>query len=389
MLARMPSQPPKLDPPVSGWLLVLVATAVLLAHFALLTQAPLTLSLAPTLTPTEASVLHFNTRRIEAAPPRATAAPSAPTITPVRRPLLPALTQEPSPASANPSNSTSAAALDSNPTAPGVLTPVPTPDLPPASTETSPDTQAVAPNKGTVDPAVTPSPEPVGPQASAGSPYDPNAYHFVPPPSVRMTYQVQLQIKGFSQSATAEMRWALEGDSYSARLEVRHWLAGARIQTSTGQMTRQGLAPTRFSDKVRNEVAAHFERDKALVTFSANTPSAPLLPGMQDRLSVFMQLASLLAGASPPLPTGTSLLLPVAGPRAADVWRMTVEGNESLTLPGGTLSAVKLMRLPQKEYDQKLELWLAPSMGFLPVRIRLTDANGDVADQLWQSSQWP
>lgn len=247
----------------------------------------------------------------------------------------------------------------------------------------------MAPNNGTIDPGVTPSPEPVGPQASAGSPYDPNAHHFVPPPSVRMTYQVQLQIKGFSQSATAEMRWALEGDSYSARLEVRHWLAGARIQTSTGQMTRQGLAPTRFSDKVRNEVAAHFERDKALVTFSANTPSAPLLPGMQDRLSVFMQLASLLAGASPPLPTGTSLLLPVAGPRAADVWRMTLEGNESLTLPGGTLSAVKLMRLPQKEYDQKLELWLAPSMGFLPVRIRLTDANGDVADQLWQSSQWP
>lgn len=219
------------------------------------------------------------------------------------------------------------------------------------------------------------------------TPYDPSLYRFLPPPSVRLSYEVQLQVKGFKQNATAEMRWALEGNNYNARLEVRHWLAGARVQTSTGQITAQGLAPTRFSDKVRNEVAAHFERDKALVTFSANTPSAPLLPGMQDRLSVFIQLAALLAGASPSLPAGTELLVPVAGPRSADLWRLTLQGDESLPLPGGVLNATKLIRSPQREYDQKLELWLAPSMGFLPVRIRLTDANGDVADQLWQGSQ--
>ncbi|MEY4756681.1 MAG: hypothetical protein RJA34_1579 [Pseudomonadota bacterium] len=224
-------------------------------------------------------------------------------------------------------------------------------------------------------------------QATSDTPYDPHTYRFLPPPSVRMSYQVQLQIKGFSQSANAEMLWTMEGSTYSARLEVRHWLAGSRIQTSTGQITTQGLAPRRFSDKVRSEVAAHFERDKGLVVFSANTPSAPLLPGMQDRLSVFMQLASMLAAAPESVPTGTRLVLPVAGPRAADLWSLTVEGPEPLTLPGGALSAIKLVRMPQKEYDQKLEVWLAPSMGFLPVRIRLTEANGDVADQLWQANQ--
>jgi hypothetical protein len=39
-----------------------------------------------------------------------------------------------------------------------------------------------------------------------------------------------------------------------------------------------------------------------------------------------------------------------------------------------------LQRLPRKDYDQKAELWVAPALGYLPVRIKLTQANGDFAD---------
>ena len=38
------------------------------------------------------------------------------------------------------------------------------------------------------------------------------------------------------------------------------------------------------------------------------------------------------------------------------------------------------IRLPRKDYDQKAELWVAPALGYLPVRIKLTQANGDFAD---------
>jgi hypothetical protein len=36
-----------------------------------------------------------------------------------------------------------------------------------------------------------------------------------------------------------------------------------------------------------------------------------------------------------------------------------------------------------------VEIWLAPALGYLPVRIRLTQDNGDYVDQQWRSSSAP
>ena len=53
------------------------------------------------------------------------------------------------------------------------------------------------------------------------------------------------------------------------------------------------------------------------------------------------------------------------------------------------MPALKLVRMPNKDYGQKVELWLAPELGFLPARIKLTFANGDYLDQQWTSSRPP
>jgi hypothetical protein len=37
-------------------------------------------------------------------------------------------------------------------------------------------------------------------------------------------------------------------------------------------------------------------------------------------------------------------------------------------------------------FDDTVELWLAPSMGYLPVRIRITQPNGDFADMQLRSA---
>ena len=47
----------------------------------------------------------------------------------------------------------------------------------------------------------------------------------------------------------------------------------------------------------------------------------------------------------------------------------------------GEVMAFKLTRAPRREFDTRVELWYAPSMNYLPVRIRVTQANGDFIDQ--------
>jgi hypothetical protein len=106
-----------------------------------------------------------------------------------------------------------------------------------------------------------------------------------------------------------------------------------------------------------------------------------LLPGMQDRLSVFMQLASLVGADPTQFGPGTRITVPTVGPRDAETWVFVVDGPEELQLSQGPLPTLKITRAPRTEFDTRVELWLAPGIHYLPARIRITQSQGDFVDQ--------
>lgn len=216
----------------------------------------------------------------------------------------------------------------------------------------------------------------------------PLARTYAIPGSVRLQYDVN-GVVGFPYTGGGELLWSQDGKTYDSRLVISKFGFKLRIWTSTGTLTPQGLEPTRFGDKTRSEVAAHFERAKNKVSFSANTPDAPLLPGAQDHLSVFMQLASMLAGDAGRFAPGTKVAFQAVGARASESWVFVVGTTEKQQLPGGDVEAIKLTREPSGQYSTKVEVWLAPTMEYIPVHIRLSEGNGDFADLLWSSTHKP
>ena len=209
------------------------------------------------------------------------------------------------------------------------------------------------------------------------------------PGSVRLKFNATARRSNLDYQARGELLWLQDGASYSARLEAGDFIVGSRVDTSAGRITADGLAPTRHSVKTKSELAAHFDRDKGRITFSANTPEAVLLPGAQDRLSIFMQLAAMVAGEPARYAAGTTIALQTVNQRSAEPWVFAVEEPETLHLPGGALASLKLVRLPRKEFDQKIELWLAPALSYLPARIRVTEPNGNFLDLQWRSTSAP
>lgn len=205
------------------------------------------------------------------------------------------------------------------------------------------------------------------------------------PTSVRLRYKVFAEYKRLPLTGSAALTWRQNGEQYDARLEIA-MLNQQRQQASTGTVTADGLAPQRFSERARGEQAAHFEREAGRISFSGNTPSAELLAGAQDRLSVLLQLSALVAGDPSRYPPGSAIRVQTAGAREADVWTFEVVGVETLDLPGGRQPAIKLQRLPRREFDVKVELWLGMQQEYLPVRVRLTQHDGDIVDQQWESS---
>ena len=102
-----------------------------------------------------------------------------------------------------------------------------------------------------------------------------------------------------------------------------------------------------------------------------------------------MQLAAQLAAAPQLYPRASTIAIQTASVNEADTWLFTVEGDEALLLPAGSMQATKLTRLPRREYDDKLDIWFAPSQGYLPVRIMLTSSNGHVSDLQLRSASSP
>lgn len=222
------------------------------------------------------------------------------------------------------------------------------------------------------------TPESTGPTPAT------TARHLVVPPSMELSYQVQASSKGLTLPAQSTLSWQTDGHSYSARLDIKAALGRTRSQTSMGRIDPAlGLQPQRFGDKNRSEQATHFDRTRTppVIRFSSNAPDVPLQPHSQDRLSVLIQLAAMLAGEPERHTRGHSVVVHTAGSRDADLWRFTVGTTDTLDLPMGPLPAVHLRREPLHTYDNRVEVWLAPSLGYLPVRILWTQANGDVVDQ--------
>ena len=209
------------------------------------------------------------------------------------------------------------------------------------------------------------------------------------PPSVLLRYKMVGTSKGLDYQANAELGWNNAGDHYDAYMKVGALFLGSRSMTSAGQITSAGLAPMRFADKFKSEQAAHFETEKGKITFSANTPDAPWIEGAQDRVSVFLQLGGVLAARATDFPPGSEITLYTVGPRAVDNWTFTVEAAEQLDVLGSAMPAIRVTRKPRSEYDQKVEIWYAPSLGYLPVRNRITQQNGDFIDQQLSSLTRP
>lgn len=275
--------------------------------------------------------------------------------------------------------------------------PAPEPEAPPPPVEVA---EAPPPEPPPVDPEPTPAPPadlaPPTPEPAPETPVadtvathaaqdgagetDATLQDVLLPPSADLRYDVSADSKGMPYSARGHLKWELDGQRYKASMEISVLFLGSLLQTSEGQVNGKGLVPERFTDRKRSERAAHFDHATQRIRYSNNAPDAPLLPGVQDRLTINLQLAALFNAQPSAFREGQTLRLPVSGVDASEIWLFQVGPQARLTVPAGEFDARKLTRSPRRPYDRMVEVWLAPALHHLPARIRVTEPNGDYFD---------
>lgn len=182
----------------------------------------------------------------------------------------------------------------------------------------------------------------------------PSRYRVRMPEPVRLSYGLTRQGPGAAPQAagSATLDWRSDGEHYALSLDGV--LGKLR---SEGGSSDAGIAP-RFAQ------------------------AQPDAVGAQDRASVLMQLAGI-GLAEPDQIRGqvqNEIRIVVAGADGAAIARYQVMGLEQLQTALGAMEAWRLAQVVPAG-QERIEVWLAPEHGWLPVQIRLVRADGSSATQ--------
>ncbi|MFZ6677420.1 DUF3108 domain-containing protein [Undibacterium sp. Tian12W] len=209
------------------------------------------------------------------------------------------------------------------------------------------------------------------------------------PPSVELQYSIKAKQSGLPLSGSASVKWQTGDHKYSIITETHAMLVGKILDASSvGNIDDFGLAPDKFVEKRFRKPATttSFERDSKTLRFSASAETYVLKGGEQDRTSASWQLIAIARAAGDAFKAGTEWKMLVAGRRDADPWTFKVVGQENIKTPMGDMLAIHVSKAPPADSkDQQLDLWLAPSLEWYPVRLKFSDADGDYVDQVLES----
>ena len=207
-------------------------------------------------------------------------------------------------------------------------------------------------------------------------------------PSADLVYSIKAKQRGIALSGESVSNWRVGDGKYSLLAETKAALFGKILeQRSEGTVDDYGLAPTQFVEKrFRKEAATTtFKRDSKTIVFSEGDDSYPLKGGEQDRNSTVWQLVSIARAAPEKFTPGSEWSFFVAGRHDAEPWTFKVVKQETVATGQGLVEAVHLIKAPPPDKKgQQVDLWLAPSLEWYPVKVTFADEDGDYVEQTLQ-----
>jgi hypothetical protein len=205
------------------------------------------------------------------------------------------------------------------------------------------------------------------------------------PPRFRLDYVAKASRGPLSLEGENELVFATEGTRYTLRSATRSVLFSAE-QDSAGDLVGALLRPHEYHERSprRPPRTTRIDWQAGRVTFSANADGATATqPRLQDRLSLLVS-----AGQQLRLQQGSGAVeMPVAGARHVSVYRFELRGIETLELPIGRLEAHRLERPISAEHDG-IEVWIAPALCWLPVKMRFVDDRGQVVQNQLRAARF-
>ncbi len=251
--------------------------------------------------------------------------------------------------------------------------PEPPPPVPePPQVAAAPDAAASLPEPPASAAAAVAAAAPASDAAAAAASFD-------WPAATRLSYKLVGNVRG-EVHGDAQVEWIRQGSRYQVNLDVSVGLPIAplmsRRMTSNGELTAQGLVPQRYDEdtkqvfRERRRLTMLFESDAIVMP---NGQRLRRWAGVQDTASQFVQMSWLFGSQPGLLRIGNSVDFALALPKNVDRWVYDVIGEEPVQTHFGAVDTfhLKPRRVSRPGGDLVAEVWFAPTLRYLPARIRI------------------
>ena len=207
-----------------------------------------------------------------------------------------------------------------------------------------------------------------------------------PPAQFTLDYAVTASRPPLRLEGTNRLEYTSAAGRYTLRSVLEAGGLYSARQESSGSVDIAGWWPNRYEERTtrRGTNSASIDWDKQRVTFSGNDTPAVAPAGLQDRLSVLLQLGHEQARR----PATSSYELPIVGPRHVSRYRIEVQGRETIEVPYGRFETVRMLRL-RDDGDDRLDAWLAPALCWLPVQLRFVEGAKLTIEERLSATQFP
>ncbi len=202
------------------------------------------------------------------------------------------------------------------------------------------------------------------------------------PMDTRLTYR----LKGFYRGeldGSARVQWQREQGRYQVRIDLSMALVVRVSMISQGELGATSLSPSVYQEQFPWGLqSVAFEADS--VRF-ANGTQLPRPPALQDTASQFVELSQRFSSGREALKVGAQVSIWLARPQGMALWTYDVIEEEMLQL--AELGAVPAFHLRPRPIANPTgvitaEIWFAPSLQYLPVRVRISLGAGNFVDLL-------
>jgi Protein of unknown function (DUF3108) len=206
------------------------------------------------------------------------------------------------------------------------------------------------------------------------------------PPDTRLSYKLGGQYRG-ELHGKAHVQWQREAagsatavvaaaaplrERYQVKIDVNVGFLVGFVMTSQGKVTDAGLLPEAYEEALPNGKRGVLLRENSIVLLDKREVPKPL--GVQDSASQFVELSRQFATGRAVLEAGKTVSFSMARPGGVDAWIYDIKDTETLSL--GKLGNVQAFHLVPRPLAAArgsitMEIWYAPALQYLPVRIKL------------------